>query len=117
MLYAAIVGIILTEALTELLVKSEIFQPVRNFVFFKSQEPIYNFIGKVLSCGYCCSVWVAAALTFIFTVLGFIELFGFWLLDFFVITLVLHRASNYLHGVSDRYFDTRYDNRYTKLGE
>src|SRR5574343_1596759 len=99
MFYAAIVGIVITEALTELLVKSELLQPLRNFVYFKSNIGIYNFIGKILSCGYCCSVWVASFLTFIFTIFGFIELFGFWPLDFIVITIFLHRASNYLHGI------------------
>lgn len=99
------------EALTELIVASEIMAPIRYWwkskIYSVDKPPkvgvtqsIYVFIDKLISCGYCTSVWVAAsAAIFAPPILGFAEddFFGLIFVDWFVGMLILHRVSNLIH--------------------
>jgi hypothetical protein len=95
-------------------VDAKIFFPIRNW-FAKTFEPrpgldfsfiewvskclewilfyVRSFIGKLLSCGYCFSVWTAAPFAFIapgdITSILWVDLIIKW--------MVLHRMSNMLH--------------------
>jgi hypothetical protein len=92
---------IATEALTELLVKSTIFLPIRDFFDKKSRDNvIYEFLSNLLFCGYCTSVWVSFLLmipTFLFTDFILINKF----IDFLLFILVIHRLSNVFHYLID----------------
>src|SRR6056297_4235391 len=88
-----IVAVICTEAMTELAVKSDIFLPLRKFLF-GSRFRIFNFIHKIFDCGYCFSVW-AAMLSIV--LICNINIFTIY----FMAVLVIHRLSNVLHSVGD----------------
>lgn len=94
---------ILTEGLTELLVKSEIFVPIRNILF---KIP---YLGKAFVCGYCSSVWMAILPASIFTWQKTIDIF--WPLQFLIWLVVFHRISNYFHNINDKWFDKYYTNK------
>ena len=96
--------IILTEALTELVVKSEIFKPVRQFV------SKWNWFRELFNCGYCLSVWMAFGVVFL-TQTSYPLVGNHWL-DLGLMALVVHRASNVLHNVIDKWTDKYYDVRY-----
>lgn len=91
--------IVLIEAITNLLVKSELFLPMRKYLF-ESNSKTFKFIGRVLDCPYCTSVWVA-----VFCV-GMLYLFIMEmlpiLLTLFFFSIILHRCSNVVHHVVDR---------------
>jgi len=97
-----IFGIILTEALTELTVKSKILSPFREFFFKKRKSSkLYNKIHELLDCGYCMSVWIG----WFFGILLFNEyLLLNKYIDWFFIGLLLHRLSNFLHNIYDRIY-------------
>ena len=89
-----IIAIIFTEALTELAVKSELFEPVRKKLF-KSKYKVLNFIHRIFDCGYCFSVW-AAMITLIFFMLDN------YIINWFILGIVLHRLSNLFHFLMDK---------------
>ncbi len=97
--------VILTELTTELVIKSEIFKPARN-VFFK----LGDWFKKLFSCGYCFSVWAAAAVVFL-TNTSYPLTSSHWL-DLALMALVIHRLANILHNGIDKYTDKYYDTRY-----
>jgi hypothetical protein len=97
--------VILTEALTELVIKSEIFEPVRN-LFFK----LGSWLETLFKCGYCFSVWVALGAVLISQV--HYPLTGQPWLDLGLTALIVHRLSNILHNVIDKWTDKYYDVRY-----
>lgn len=87
---------ILTEAVTEIVTKSQLFLPIRRFFFKRSKHKICNFLHDLLDCGYCTSVWIG-----VFTSIYFYhQSFSFVML--FLIGLVIHRLSNVLHFIVDR---------------
>jgi len=98
--------IVLVELLTEIIVKSEIFQPVRQ----RLAKYLGGWFGKLLSCGYCFSVWSAFAVVF-FTKTSY-PLIGQMYVDLSLSALVVHRFSNILHNVIDKWTDKYYDVRY-----
>ena len=91
-----ILAIIFTEAITELVVKSEIFSPIREYFFNKRKNRFFKFIHDLLDCGYCFSVWAAALSYFLLFV------FNNNITIFFVVSVVLHRLSNVTHFIIDR---------------
>lgn len=96
-----IIAIILTEAITELVVKSFFFEPLRKY-FFNRQEKnvVYNKISYLLECGYCFSVWAGMfSSIFMFKIYDDIE---FNVLQLFILGLVIHRVANMLHYLIDR---------------
>ena len=105
LLIQVLMAVILTEAVTELVIKSEIFKPVRN-VFFM----LGDWFKKLFSCGYCFSVWAAA--TVVFLIDTSYPLTGNHWLDLGLMALVVHRLANILHNVIDKYTDKYYDQRY-----
>lgn len=95
MLLEIITTIVLIEAVTNILSKSDIFEPVRAF-FFKHCKFIHN----LLDCPYCTSVWVGVGSFFL------LYLYTDDKLPIFVTLLcmgvVFHRLSNILHHIIDR---------------
>lgn len=88
-------AVLATEAITELVVKSEFFAPLRKW-FFESDNRVLNFVHGILDCGYCFSVWAAffsGALLFVF---------NNFIVDLFMVFIVIHRLSNIVHFVIDR---------------
>ncbi len=91
-----LLAVVLVEALTELLVKSEFFKPLRRFFFVRREIPFFGWVHNLLDCGYCTSVWAAS---FVMCLL---------LLDSLYVNIVcgvfvLHRLSNVFHYISDRF--------------
>lgn len=92
-------SIVLVESITELLTKSEIFSPVREFFFNRRQNKVLAFIHRLLDCGYCTSVWAGWFVALVFFMnIGIINV---WV-DWFFIGLLIHRLSNILHFIIDR---------------
>lgn len=110
-MYALLILLLLTELTTELIIKSTIFLPIRIYFINKSK-----FLGDLLTCGYCFSVWSSMfwCITFYITNnIPMLVLNSF--INFVIIWLISHRLSNMLHGAIDRYFDTRKDIRYNRM--
>lgn len=93
---SVLIAIILTEAITEIVVKSEIFYPVRRFLFNHSYNSIFHFLHSLLDCGYCFSVWAGV---FSIVLIFFTENI---IINFFILSIVVHRLSNMLHFIIDR---------------
>lgn len=89
-------AIILTEAITQIITKSELFRPVRKFFFDRRKNKLCSYIHDLLDCGYCTSVWVGW-----FVVIAFLYINSV-ILNVFFAGLVLHRLSNILHFIIDR---------------
>jgi len=88
-----LLGIIAVEALTQLICKAEIFDTPRGWLSKCS------FFERLLSCGYCVSVWSA---------LFVIGLLTFWdYTQWFIMLLVLHRISNFLHDAYGALLQTK----------
>ena len=94
-----ILAVIITEAITELLTKSEIFIPLRGFFFNRRDKKVFGFIHKLLDCGYCTSVWSGWFVALVF--FKDIGILNVWV-DWFFVGLVIHRLSNVLHFLIDR---------------
>ncbi len=88
--------VIFTEAVTEIITKSELFNPIRKFFFNKRKNKFFNFIHELLDCGYCVSVWVGLFSAYIFFFMNNA------VFNVFIIGIVLHRLSNVLHFIIDR---------------
>lgn len=93
-------AVIAAEATTEIVVKSYLFRPVREALSGKFRR-----LHKLVSCPHCFSLWAS---------------FLWVLVVFFSVStpvpaillplagVVVHRCSNYLHMVVDRYLDKFY---------
>lgn len=92
----ALVSVVFVEGLTELLVKSKIFGPFREYLAKKS-----IFLGEMISCGHCASVWVSSLPAIVFS-------FYLGPLVFVPLVVVFHRLSNYLHNINDKFLDKYY---------
>lgn len=92
-------GIVLTEALTELIVKSEILRPFRKFFFDRKENKLFSKTHELLDCGYCTSVWIGWFFAILFFSGG---LLISKYIDWFFIGLIFHRLSNFLHNIYDR---------------
>lgn len=102
-------AVLLTESLTELVIKSEITKPARDFI--KSRG---SWLETLFSCGYCFSVWTAFGVAFL---LGLAyNLTGWYWVDLTLTSLLIHRLSNYLHNFNDKVLDKYYDTRYINSG-
>ena len=100
-----IATIILIEAITGIITKSELFKPIREFLF-NSDNKILKFIHEITDCSYCTSVWVSLFCT------GMLYIYKLnimpHLLALFFMGVVLHRLSNILHYIIDR-IDSNHD--------
>lgn len=93
-----IIAIFLTEAITELVVNSEIFEPLRKFFFIRRNNHFFKFLHAVTDCDYCFSVWAGWFIAIIIlNDLSFILINKY--IDWFFVGLFLHRISNILHYV------------------
>lgn len=90
-----ILAIIFVEAVTEILVDSQIFEGLRDWLYQN-----FEFLHKLISCGYCLSVWVAGSIAWALP--GMIT--GYFIPDMIIKLFVLHRASNGLHELLTRWF-------------
>jgi hypothetical protein len=101
-LFLLVLCAVLTEALTELFVKSDFFVPIRS-IFVK-----IPFVKYIAVCGYCASVWMAIPGALVLTdndrIINDVPIF----FTFLFYVLVLHRLSNYLHCFVDRWLDKFY---------
>ncbi len=97
--------VIVVEAITEILVDSELFRPIREYIKSFAYPDIPNndikhklflFIDALVSCGYCLSVWVSFIIS-LFSIY-YIDMFKNSVLsNFILLTFVLHRLSNWFH--------------------
>lgn len=101
--------VIVVENITEVLVKSEIFKPVRGLFFNYRRYKICNFVHDLLDCGYCTSFWVSL----LFCIVNLNNLFynDYNFFDSVLMVLIVHRLSNVFHYLVDllRTFSHRQD--------
>ena len=94
-----IATIILIEAITSIISKSELFKPLRELLF-NSNNRILKFVHEVTDCPYCTSVWVSlfcTAMLYLYKINILPQI-----LALFFMGIVLHRLSNILHFFIDR---------------
>jgi len=105
-----VMAVIATEALTNLLTKSEFsIRFIKEPLFKRRHVKFFNFVHDILDCGYCTSVWMG----FIFALFFLTNSFYF-----VMIILVIHRLSNVLHFTIDWLDEKRpRDLDYTSKGE
>lgn len=89
-------AVIFVEAITEIIISSEILFRFRNFITKLNR----NILGKLVSCGYCMSVWVSILIAW--SLPGCIT--SIWLLDVIIKIFILHRCSNVIHELFSRWF-------------
>jgi hypothetical protein len=90
-------AVILTEALTELVVKSELFWPMRKWLFDRGQNSrVFSFFHELIDCGYCFSVWAG------FFSLVLVLNSDYTPILFFITGLIIHRLSNLIHNLIDK---------------
>lgn len=95
-----LLAIIFTEALSELITKSEFFHPLRmKFFNWGQKSKFFNWLHRLFDCGYCFSVWVSMLVAILF--FNNINLIHYSI-DWFFTALVLHRLSNLFHNIMDR---------------
>ena len=100
-MFKFLMAIIITEAITEIVVKSELFFPFRKYVFEKGKNSsFFKWVHSLIDCGYCFSVWIGWFTAFLlfsgdsFLVNSYV--------DWFFIGLIIHRLSNIFHFLIDR---------------
>ena len=91
-----LLAIVAVEAITEIVTKSEVFSPIREFFFNRRKSKIFDWIHSLFDCGYCTSVWAGVFISILWFCVD--SMF----LDMIYIGLVLHRLSNMLHFMIDR---------------
>lgn len=88
-----LLAIIATEALTNLITKSEFsIRFIKKPLFSWRRFKVFNFIHEILDCGYCTSVWSAIFIALLYSTDTF---------EFVVLVLVFHRMSNVIHFIID----------------
>lgn len=98
-----IVAVLLTEAVTEVVVKSELFFPFRAKVFeLGKSNRFFKWFHSLIDCGYCFSVWAGTAMSIL--LLNDVHLVSVYI-DWFLFSLVVHRLSNLFHNVMDKIHD------------
>jgi hypothetical protein len=95
-----------TEAVVQLVIKSEFFAPIRRLA-----SKLGPWTAELFQCGYCFSVWVALGM--ISVVPAVILPVSDWrVVNVLLTLLVIHRLSNIMHNVIDKWTDKYYDMRY-----
>jgi len=93
-------AIVLTEAVTEIVTKSELFSPLREKLFLVGQSNwLFKWIHNLADCGYCFSMWSGMLASIL--LLNNIDIVHCYI-DWFVLAIILHRASNVLHNLIDK---------------
>lgn len=99
LIYSLTMSVVLTEAVTELLVKSGISnQSIKKWLFDHKENKLFNFLHNLLDCGYCTSVWIGTLISIIF--IDYIVLNDY--VSWIIFGLIIHRMSNIWHFVIDR---------------
>jgi hypothetical protein len=89
------------EASTNIVSKSEIFKPIRRYLFNRSTSRIYKFLHNLIDCPYCTSVWIS--LFYICALLLCIKSYIVSVIFIiFMLVIGFHRLSNILHHIIDR---------------
>jgi len=99
------------EGATELICKSLIFSGLRERVSLWGP-----FFSALISCGYCMSVWIAFPASIVLSYVVSSSWLVFVTLCF-VLTVVVHRLSNFIHNFGDKHLDKYYDSRYRSSGD
>ena len=94
-IFLMILLVVFVEAITEVFVSSSIFEGLRDFIGQRS-----SFLGELVHCGYCTSIWVSASVAWMLTMDT-----GYPWLDFVVVTFVLHRFSNLFHELTCKWMN------------
>lgn len=116
-IFAWLAVIIAVEALTELITSSSIMFPIRDWFSKPPDETkklrcpirrsfrwLRGFIGELLNCGYCTSVWVALLLAHFAPTGKCVGCVLYAWPIFFIKVLVIHRLSNIVHELFSRWF-------------
>ena len=98
--FKVLLAIILTEAITEIVTKSEIFSPFRAKIFkLGHNNKFFDWLHRLLDCGYCFSMWTGALIAILF--FRDVRLLH-PTIDWFFVAVILHRLSNLFHNIMDR---------------
>lgn len=98
-LIALLFIVISVEAISEIITSADIFTEVRGW-FSRQENFVLRFIFRIISCGYCCSVWVSGCLAW---ALPF-TLTGYWFINIVIYTFAVHRMANWYHEYMSRWF-------------
>ena len=90
--------ILFVEAVTEILVESSIFQKPREFVYTRN-----GFLGELVTCGYCTSVWVSAAVAWLVV----FPISPWFVINYIITVFVIDRLSNLLHELNNKWLNRR----------
>lgn len=94
-------AVVITEALTEIVVKSELFFPLRRYLFEKGKKnKIFNWFHSLVDCGYCFSVWVGIFVSFLIFRNDLFLTHSY--IDWVFMGIIIHRISNCFHFLIDR---------------
>lgn len=100
MFLEVLAAVILTESITNVLSKSDLFESVRKFLFDHRGKRLFKFAHTVIDCPYCLSVWVGvfcACLLYLY-INNCLPIIFIWI----GVGIILHRLSNVLHFIIDR---------------
>ena len=97
-------AVVAVEAITEIIIASVFFAPLREFVW----NTRFTLLHKLFACGYCMSVWIAAGVAWVIP-WPTASLFGY-----FILLFALHRLSNLFHELSVRWLNRIKINEPTK---
>lgn len=95
-----------TEAIVELVIKSQFFSPFRRLMF-----KLGPLVTELFKCGYCFSVWVAMGMISVAPIV-ILPISEWGIVNILITLLVIHRTSNVMHNVIDKWTDKYYDMRY-----
>lgn len=101
--------IVAVEAVTEIVVASKIFFPLRDW-FSRNPDPkgfwakARSWIGELLNCGHCASVWVALLAAHFAPTGACTGCVKYAWPIFFIKVFVIHRLSNLMHELFSRWF-------------
>ena len=90
--------IIAVEAITEIIIDGDIFIKPRNWL--AKLNP--GFLGKLLGCGYCLSVWIAIPFGIIYSI--YPNTIYYKVMMITVLIFIIHRLSNIIHDLFKRWF-------------
>jgi len=92
--------IIAVEAITEIIVASDVFLELRGW-FSRQENVVLHFISRLITCGYCCSVWVAGMIAWCVP----LSLTGYWYMDIIIKWYAVHRMANWFHEFMARWLN------------
>ena len=90
-MFKLVLLIIFVEAITELVVKSKIFRPLRKLVY----KWFPWFFKQLIECGYCFAFWVSLLSVLLFKEKLIFDNWGGYVLSLFIV----HRCASHLHDL------------------